>query len=137
MGRAAVTLAARRIMRKQPSVVLGVAHTVVKRMSSFVRQMDFALDWMEVEAGRAVYRWGPAASAVPIPHMPPHQALASDPQCRGEILTRAPWSCFPDVRVLRARLGDLCPHDLRAVSHSSSLLCPCGLCPCGLWPVSL
>lgn len=48
-----------RIMRKQPTVVLGVAHTVVKRVSSFVRQMDFALDWMEVEAGRAVYRCGP------------------------------------------------------------------------------
>ncbi|KFO76747.1 Patatin-like phospholipase domain-containing protein 7, partial [Cuculus canorus] len=47
-----------RIMREQPSVVLGVAHTVVKRMSPFVRQIDFALDWMEVEAGRAVYRQG-------------------------------------------------------------------------------
>uniref|UniRef100_A0A8C3RYF5 lysophospholipase n=1 Tax=Chelydra serpentina TaxID=8475 RepID=A0A8C3RYF5_CHESE len=47
-----------RIMRVQPSVVLGVAHSVVKRMSSFVRQIDFALDWMEVEAGRAVYRQG-------------------------------------------------------------------------------
>ncbi|XP_053329786.1 patatin-like phospholipase domain-containing protein 7 isoform X2 [Spea bombifrons] len=46
------------IMREQPSVVLGVAHTVVKRMSPFVRQVDFALDWMEVEAGRAVYRQG-------------------------------------------------------------------------------
>ncbi|XP_039178861.1 patatin-like phospholipase domain-containing protein 7 isoform X2 [Crotalus tigris] len=46
------------IMREQPTVVLGVAHMVVKRMSSFVRQVDFALDWMEVEAGRAVYRQG-------------------------------------------------------------------------------
>ncbi|XP_037653609.1 patatin-like phospholipase domain-containing protein 7 isoform X3 [Choloepus didactylus] len=46
------------IMRKQPAVVLGVAHTVVTRMSSFVRQIDFALDWMEVEAGRAIYRQG-------------------------------------------------------------------------------
>ncbi|XP_074412581.1 patatin-like phospholipase domain-containing protein 7 isoform X3 [Zonotrichia albicollis] len=46
------------IMREQPSVVLGVAHSVVKRMSPFVRQIDFALDWMEVEAGRAVYRQG-------------------------------------------------------------------------------
>ncbi|XP_064435122.1 patatin-like phospholipase domain-containing protein 7 isoform X5 [Mirounga angustirostris] len=46
------------IMRKQPTVVLGVAHTMVKRVSSFVRQIDFALDWMEVEAGRAVYRQG-------------------------------------------------------------------------------
>ncbi|XP_074916595.1 patatin-like phospholipase domain-containing protein 7 isoform X8 [Chelonoidis abingdonii] len=46
------------IMRVQPNVVLGMAHSVVKRMSSFVRQIDFALDWMEVEAGRAVYRQG-------------------------------------------------------------------------------
>uniref|UniRef100_A0A3Q3XKY2 lysophospholipase n=1 Tax=Mola mola TaxID=94237 RepID=A0A3Q3XKY2_MOLML len=44
------------IMRVEPQVVLNVAHTVVRRMSSFVRQIDFALDWMAVEAGRAVYR---------------------------------------------------------------------------------
>ncbi|XP_074545979.1 patatin-like phospholipase domain-containing protein 7 isoform X2 [Halichoeres trimaculatus] len=46
------------IMRVEPKFVLNVAHTVVKRMSSFVRQIDFALDWMAVEAGRAVYRQG-------------------------------------------------------------------------------
>lgn len=46
----------RSIMRRQPAVVLSVAHTVVRRVSSFVRQIDFALDWMEVEAGRAIYR---------------------------------------------------------------------------------
>ncbi|KAL4684345.1 hypothetical protein H8959_022039 [Pygathrix nigripes] len=46
------------IMRKQPTVVLGMAHTMVKRLSSFVRQIDFALDWVEVEAGRAIYRQG-------------------------------------------------------------------------------
>ncbi|KTG01590.1 hypothetical protein cypCar_00016145 [Cyprinus carpio] len=46
------------IMRAEPTVVLNVAHTVVRRMSSFVRQIDFALDWMAVEAGRAVYRLG-------------------------------------------------------------------------------
>lgn len=46
-----------RIMRVEPQVVLNVAHTVVRRMSSFVRQIDFALDWMAVEAGRAVYRY--------------------------------------------------------------------------------
>lgn len=38
-------------------MVLNVAHTVVKRVSPFVRQIDFALDWMAVEAGRAVYRY--------------------------------------------------------------------------------
>ncbi|XP_013915519.1 PREDICTED: neuropathy target esterase-like [Thamnophis sirtalis] len=47
-----------RIMREQPSVVLSVAHTVAARMSPFVRQMDFAIDWMAVEAGRALYRQG-------------------------------------------------------------------------------
>uniref|UniRef100_A0AAR2L1X2 lysophospholipase n=1 Tax=Pygocentrus nattereri TaxID=42514 RepID=A0AAR2L1X2_PYGNA len=46
------------IMRAEPRVVLNVAHTVVRRVSSFVRQIDFALDWMAVEAGRAVYRQG-------------------------------------------------------------------------------
>ncbi|XP_077593325.1 patatin-like phospholipase domain-containing protein 7a isoform X2 [Stigmatopora nigra] len=46
------------IMRVEPKVVLKVAHAVVRRMSSFVRQIDFALDWMAVEAGRAVYRQG-------------------------------------------------------------------------------
>ncbi|NXN12662.1 PLPL6 esterase, partial [Indicator maculatus] len=47
-----------RIMKAQPSVVLSVAHTVAARMSPFVRQMDFAIDWMAVEAGRALYRQG-------------------------------------------------------------------------------
>ncbi|CAG01292.1 unnamed protein product, partial [Tetraodon nigroviridis] len=45
------------IMREQPSVVLRTAHTVAIRMSAFVRQMDFAIDWMAVEAGRALYRF--------------------------------------------------------------------------------
>lgn len=46
------------IMREEPRMVLNVAHTVVKRVSPFVRQIDFALDWMAIEAGRAVYRQG-------------------------------------------------------------------------------
>uniref|UniRef100_M3XHP0 lysophospholipase n=1 Tax=Latimeria chalumnae TaxID=7897 RepID=M3XHP0_LATCH len=46
------------IMREQPTVVLSAAHTVAVRMSPFVRQMDFAIDWMAVEAGRALYRQG-------------------------------------------------------------------------------
>lgn len=45
------------IMREQPSVVLSAAHTVAIRMSPFVRQMDFAIDWIAVEAGRALYRY--------------------------------------------------------------------------------
>ncbi|NXX16944.1 PLPL6 esterase, partial [Podargus strigoides] len=53
------------IMREQPSVVLSVAHTVAARMSPFVRQMDFAIDWMAVEAGRALYRWVPSGGRPP------------------------------------------------------------------------
>ena len=45
-----------RIMRAEPRMVTNVAHIVVRRVSPFVRQIDFALDWMAVEAGRAVYR---------------------------------------------------------------------------------
>ncbi|XP_072563913.1 patatin-like phospholipase domain-containing protein 7 isoform X5 [Paramormyrops kingsleyae] len=44
------------IMRAEPGVVLTMAHSVVQRVSPFVRQIDFALDWMAVEAGRALYR---------------------------------------------------------------------------------
>ncbi|XP_008209646.1 neuropathy target esterase sws isoform X2 [Nasonia vitripennis] len=46
------------IMREKPTVVLHVAKTVVKRLSPFVRQVDFALDWLFLESGRAVYRQG-------------------------------------------------------------------------------
>ncbi|KAL6441217.1 hypothetical protein ACFW04_003479 [Cataglyphis niger] len=46
------------IMRDQPTVVMHVAHTVVRRLSPFVRQVDFALDWLFLESGRAVYRQG-------------------------------------------------------------------------------
>lgn len=46
-------------MRAQPSVVLSAAQTVAARMSPFVRQMDFAIDWTAVEAGRALYRCSP------------------------------------------------------------------------------
>uniref|UniRef100_A0AAR5PSE1 Neuropathy target esterase sws n=1 Tax=Dendroctonus ponderosae TaxID=77166 RepID=A0AAR5PSE1_DENPD len=44
------------IMKEKPKVVLYVANMVVKRLSPFVRQVDFALDWLFLESGRAVYR---------------------------------------------------------------------------------
>jgi len=46
------------IMRHQPTVVLSVAHTIVKRLSGFVRSIDFALDWNHIEAGKALFRQG-------------------------------------------------------------------------------
>ena len=44
------------VMKEQPSIVLNVSRTVVRRMSAFVRQIDFALDWLLIEAGHALYR---------------------------------------------------------------------------------
>ncbi|XP_033114501.1 patatin-like phospholipase domain-containing protein 7 isoform X2 [Anneissia japonica] len=44
------------IMRVKPEVVLKIGHFVVRKLSSFIRQTDFALDWMMIEAGKALYR---------------------------------------------------------------------------------
>ena len=45
------------MMREQPSIVLNVAHTLAVRIAPFVRQIDFALDWMMIEAGKALFRY--------------------------------------------------------------------------------
>ncbi|ESP05016.1 hypothetical protein LOTGIDRAFT_61439, partial [Lottia gigantea] len=52
------------IMREEPFIVLNAAHTTVKRMSPFVRQIDFALDWERIEAGKALFRQGDNADCV-------------------------------------------------------------------------
>ncbi|KAK9737814.1 Cyclic nucleotide-binding domain [Popillia japonica] len=44
------------LLKDNPKIVLHIAHMVVKRLSLFVRQVDFALDWVFLESGRAVYR---------------------------------------------------------------------------------
>lgn len=46
------------ILTEYPKAVLHLAHAVVKRLSPFVRQIDFALDWIHSESGRAIYRQG-------------------------------------------------------------------------------
>ena len=46
------------IMTEHPEVSLQLAHTVIQRLSPFVRQIDFALDWIHYESGRAIYRAG-------------------------------------------------------------------------------
>ena len=52
------------IMKEQPSIVLNVGRSVVRRMSAFVRQIDFALDWMQIDASHALYRQGEHADSV-------------------------------------------------------------------------
>ncbi|KRT79563.1 cNMP binding protein [Oryctes borbonicus] len=44
------------LLKDNPKIVLHIAHMVVRRLSLFVRQVDFALDWVFLESGRAVYR---------------------------------------------------------------------------------
>lgn len=44
------------IMSIYPKVALSLAHTIIQRLSPFVRQIDFALDWMHSDSGRAIYR---------------------------------------------------------------------------------
>jgi len=46
------------VMAKHPNVVLQLARIVISRLSPFVRQIDFALDWIYIESGRALYRQG-------------------------------------------------------------------------------
>ena len=49
------------IMSEQPRAVCGIAFDLVQRLSPIVRQIDFALDWTELEAGKALYRQGDEA----------------------------------------------------------------------------
>ncbi|XP_069622917.1 patatin-like phospholipase domain-containing protein 6 [Ranitomeya imitator] len=46
------------ILRSHPHVLLSVAHSVARRVSPFVRQVDFAIDWIGVEAGKELYSKG-------------------------------------------------------------------------------
>ncbi|XP_019852919.1 PREDICTED: patatin-like phospholipase domain-containing protein 7 isoform X2 [Amphimedon queenslandica] len=46
------------ILSEHPIAVCGIASDLVRRLSHFVKQMDFALDWMDLEAGKALYRQG-------------------------------------------------------------------------------
>ena len=46
-----------RILSEHPIAVCGIANDLVRRLSPFVRQVDFALDWTELEAGKALYRY--------------------------------------------------------------------------------
>ncbi|XP_022900031.2 neuropathy target esterase sws isoform X1 [Onthophagus taurus] len=44
------------LMKDHPKLVLKIAYMVVQHLSPFVRQVDFALDWVFLESGRAIYR---------------------------------------------------------------------------------
>ena len=52
-----VCVCVNRILSEHPIAVCGIASDLVRRLSHFVKQMDFALDWMDLEAGKALYRY--------------------------------------------------------------------------------
>lgn len=42
----------------------GFARDAVQRLSPMVRRADFGVDWMQVNAGKSVYRQGDAVDAI-------------------------------------------------------------------------
>ncbi|XP_075547772.1 neuropathy target esterase sws-like isoform X7 [Dermacentor variabilis] len=54
------------ILRMNPTAVLFMARSVIERLSPFVRQIDFALEWVYIESGRAVYRQDDKAESTAI-----------------------------------------------------------------------
>lgn len=51
-----------KIMSHAPRAICGPAYDLVQRISPLVRELDFGLDWMELEAGRALYSQGDEAT---------------------------------------------------------------------------
>merc|ERR1719422_1176463 len=49
------------MMSVQPDVTLQLAMSVIEHISPYVRSIDFALDWVLVESGQALYRQGDEA----------------------------------------------------------------------------
>ena len=45
-----------RLIKEHPKIVLPVANNITQRISSFIRNIDFALDWMQLESGKSLYR---------------------------------------------------------------------------------
>ncbi|EYC02786.1 hypothetical protein Y032_0098g3120 [Ancylostoma ceylanicum] len=53
-----------RILEVRPHIYLPVAHSVLRRLSPFLRGVDFALDWVLVDSGQSVYREGDVADSM-------------------------------------------------------------------------
>uniref|UniRef100_A0A914HBH3 Neuropathy target esterase sws n=1 Tax=Globodera rostochiensis TaxID=31243 RepID=A0A914HBH3_GLORO len=47
-----------RLIEHRPSAILPIAYSVLRRVSPFVRAVDFALGWVLLDSGEAVYRQG-------------------------------------------------------------------------------
>ena len=45
------------------NIILNIGHSITSRMSPFIRQIDFALDWINVESGQTLFRQSDKAEA--------------------------------------------------------------------------
>ncbi|CAJ0580584.1 unnamed protein product, partial [Mesorhabditis spiculigera] len=52
------------LIEARPSVYLVIAHSVLCRLSAFVRGVDFALDWVLVDSGQSAYRFGDTSDSL-------------------------------------------------------------------------
>ncbi|CAJ0941104.1 unnamed protein product, partial [Mesorhabditis belari] len=52
------------LIERRPMVYLPIAHSVLSRLSPFVRGVDFALDWVLLDSGQAAYRAGDIADSL-------------------------------------------------------------------------
>ncbi|VDP03764.1 unnamed protein product, partial [Soboliphyme baturini] len=52
------------MVRHQPLVVLKIAYSVVQRLSPFVRQVDYAIDWEMHDAGYPLYSQNDSANCL-------------------------------------------------------------------------
>jgi lysophospholipid hydrolase len=52
------------IINIRPQIALSVAFSVLRRLSTFVRAVDFAIDWVLLDSGQAVYRQGDSAESM-------------------------------------------------------------------------
>ena len=46
-----------RILSAAPTAICGLAFDLAQRLSPYLRHIDFALDWMVLEAGRSLYKY--------------------------------------------------------------------------------
>jgi hypothetical protein len=48
---------AKNLIEKKPALVFPIAYSILQRCSSFVRAIDFALGWVMLDSGEALYRF--------------------------------------------------------------------------------
>ncbi|KAJ9601496.1 hypothetical protein L9F63_000335, partial [Diploptera punctata] len=111
------------IMRDRPQVVLHIAHTVVRRLSPFVRQVDFALDWVFLESGRAVYRQGDLVGIVEMVTQTPRSTTVM--AVRDSELAKLPEGLFNAIKlrfpIVVTRLINLLGHRILGSWQQPSL----------------